>query len=111
MIKELLKEYVTEMEDYSYFGSNKGIPEDDIEEIVERILKYYEFNQFENAIYPTKDDANLFEKHETNHGCAVKIDGLWHGYTLFNDGTPDFLDCDGFESLEECLKETRTRMG
>ena len=38
MITEILKSYVTEMEGYCYFGSNPGIPEDDIEEIVERIL-------------------------------------------------------------------------
>ena len=37
-IIELMKSYVEEMEGYSYFGSNMGIPEDEIEDIADKIV-------------------------------------------------------------------------
>lgn len=40
-IIKIMRKYVTEMEGYSYCGSNMGIPEDYIEDIVEDILNLY----------------------------------------------------------------------
>lgn len=40
-IAKMMQEYVTEMEHYSYYGSNPGIREEDIEEIAERIVKEF----------------------------------------------------------------------
>lgn len=34
-----MKEFVTEMENYSYYGSNPGIPECNLDEVAERILE------------------------------------------------------------------------
>lgn len=38
----VMKEFVTEMECYSYFGSNPGIQEDDLDEVADKIMA--EFN-------------------------------------------------------------------
>lgn len=35
------KEFVTEMEGYSYYGSNPGIPEDEIEDLVDVLMSKY----------------------------------------------------------------------
>jgi hypothetical protein len=40
-IAKMMQEYVTEMEGYSYYGSNPSIKEDDIEEIAGRIVKEF----------------------------------------------------------------------
>jgi hypothetical protein len=40
-IAKMMQEYVTEMEHYSYYGSNPGVPESEIEEIAERIVKEF----------------------------------------------------------------------
>lgn len=45
IILRILKEYTQEMEGYSYFGSNPGIPEDDYDDIADKIIKNYtEYN-------------------------------------------------------------------
>ena len=38
-IIKIMEAYVTEMEGYSYFGSNPGIPKDVIEDIADDILE------------------------------------------------------------------------
>ena len=38
----IMKEFVTEMEGYSYFSSNPGIPEDDLDDVADKIM--LEFN-------------------------------------------------------------------
>lgn len=37
----LCREFVTEMEGYCYYGSNPGIPEDDIEDLVDVLMAKY----------------------------------------------------------------------
>lgn len=37
----LCREFVTEMEGYSYYGSNPGIPEDEIEDLVDVLMSKY----------------------------------------------------------------------
>lgn len=37
-IIEILKAHTEEMESYSYYGSNPGIPEDDYSEVADEIL-------------------------------------------------------------------------
>lgn len=41
----LMKKEVTEMENYSYYGSNPGIPQDCIEDLAENIIKFFENKQ------------------------------------------------------------------
>lgn len=38
-IVEIMNRYTTEMEGYSYFGSNPGVPEDCYEDIAEEIIE------------------------------------------------------------------------
>lgn len=38
----IMKEFVTEMEGYSYFSSNPGIPENDLDDVADKIM--LEFN-------------------------------------------------------------------
>ena len=69
-IKELLKSYVTEMENYGYFGSNPGIKEEDIEEISEKIEDIVKkmISAKDHVFYTTSEvydkresDPNLFD--------------------------------------------------
>lgn len=39
---DLMNKEVVEMENYSYYGSNPGIPQDSIEDIAERVIKFFE---------------------------------------------------------------------
>lgn len=39
---EIISRYTTEMEGYSYFGSNPGIKEDDYEDIADVIMKEFD---------------------------------------------------------------------
>ena len=40
-IVAILAEYTCEMENYSYYGSNPGIKEDDYEDVAEAIMAYF----------------------------------------------------------------------
>ena len=40
-IVEIMASYIEEMEGYCYYGSNPGIPEDDIEELAGKIINHY----------------------------------------------------------------------
>jgi hypothetical protein len=40
-IVAIIARYTTEMEGYSYFGSNPGVPEDDYEDIADDIMKEF----------------------------------------------------------------------
>ena len=40
-LMKVCREFVTEMEGYSYYGSNPGIPEDDIEDMCEKIMSKF----------------------------------------------------------------------
>lgn len=39
---KIMNGFSTEMEGYSYFGSNPGIPEDDFDEVAEEIIKQFD---------------------------------------------------------------------
>lgn len=40
-IVKIISQYTTEMEGYSYFGSNPGVAEDDYEDIADDIMKEF----------------------------------------------------------------------
>ena len=40
-LMKVCREFVTEMEGYSYYGSNPGIPEDEIEDMCEKIMSKF----------------------------------------------------------------------
>ena len=40
-IEVVLKQYLTEMENYCYYGSNPGIPEDRLEDVADAILMQF----------------------------------------------------------------------
>jgi hypothetical protein len=40
-IVAIIARYTTEMEGYSYFGSNPGVPEDDYEDIADEIMQEF----------------------------------------------------------------------
>ena len=40
-IVAIIARYTTEMEGYSYFGSNPGVPKDDYEDIADDIMKEF----------------------------------------------------------------------
>ena len=44
-IEAVMKEYVTEMEHYSYYGSNPGIPEDDLEDVADELLLTFKIEE------------------------------------------------------------------
>lgn len=44
-IEAVLKKYVTEMECYNYFGSNPGIPEDDLEDVADALLLAFKIEE------------------------------------------------------------------
>ena len=41
-IIRILESYTTDMENYGYFGSNYGVPQDDYDEIADRILLLFD---------------------------------------------------------------------
>lgn len=59
-----MKEFVTEMESYSYFGSNPGIPEDDLDEVADKIMA--EFNISSPPKIQHWQDA-IMAKHPESH--------------------------------------------
>lgn len=44
-IEAVMKKYVTEMEHYSYYGSNPGIPEDDLEDVADELLLTFKIEE------------------------------------------------------------------
>ena len=45
----LIEKYTTEMEGYSYFGSNPGVPEEDYEEIADDLLLAFNITEKEDG--------------------------------------------------------------
>ena len=81
-----LKDNVTEMESYIYFGSNLGVPEDEIEDIVNEIpaadvepVKHGRWLINSDGYYPycseckCEPDGRKMSKHCPN--CGAKMDG------------------------------------
>ena len=44
-IEAVMKKYVTEMEYYSYYGSNPGIPSDDLEVVADELLLAFKIEE------------------------------------------------------------------
>ena len=44
-IEAVMKKYVTEMEHYSYYGSNPGIPEDALEDVADELLLAFKIEE------------------------------------------------------------------
>lgn len=44
-IEAVMKKYATEMENYGYFGSNPGIPEDDLEGVADELLLAFKIEE------------------------------------------------------------------
>ena len=44
-IEAVMKTYVTEMEHYSYYGSNPGISEDDLEAVADELLLTFKIEE------------------------------------------------------------------
>lgn len=42
---EILSTFVTEMENYSYYGSNPGIPVDSLEEVAQKMIEHFTKNE------------------------------------------------------------------
>lgn len=40
-IEKILEHYETEMENYGYYGSNRGVPKDDYEDVAEEIMTIF----------------------------------------------------------------------
>lgn len=49
-IENVMKRYLREMEHYSYYSSNPGIPEDDLEDVAEDIMTELDLWENDNGL-------------------------------------------------------------